>query len=129
MGEITIERVAEQSLTLFVSHGRVTAAELAQGIERFYAEGATRHVLWDFTQADLSGIQREDVHGLVEKTLAYRAQRPAGRTALVFSSELGFGLGRMFDSLQGVAENPVEHRSFRDAESARRWLLAEAEGP
>ena len=49
--------------------------------------------------------------------------RKGGKSAFVFSKDVEFGLGRMFEALsEGKEGMPVEYRSFRDINEAREWL-------
>lgn len=126
MATITCTVDARRELTIQTVAGVVTANEIAQAIESYYAAQSTRMILWDFTDADVGLITGTDVHALVALTRRFSARRPGGKTAMVFSSELGFGLGRMFDIQQDSATAPISHASFRDRKEALDWLFRDA---
>ncbi len=70
-------------------------------------------------------MSRKDVLFLGGITKHFADQRKNGRTALVFASELGFGLGRMFDSMLEFDVSIVSYMVFLDYDTAMKWLLSE----
>lgn len=109
-------------LTEFTVSGTVTVELLLDAVHSFYAGEPTRLVLWDFRDADFSSLKAEHVRLLVGATEPAARTRPGGQTALVFSGDAGYGLGRMFEMLQELQSAEVDRRSFRDMDEARRWL-------
>lgn len=125
MGVIDRKTDPERDLSIITAGGELTAREIRQGIEEYYAGTATRLILWDFSSADLSRIKAEEVSYLVQLTLQFRDRRPSGKTALVLPSDLAFGMGRMFEmlaDLQGGTPSEVDYRSFRNGDEALTWL-------
>ena len=112
----------EAGLTEFTVTGAVPPGVLLQAVRDFYAGEPTHLVLWDLREADLSALQSDDVRLVVEATEPAAATRPGGLTAMVFSQDAGYGLGRMFEILQGLRDPSLRRRSFRDLDEARRWL-------
>jgi hypothetical protein len=112
----------EAGLTEFTVTGAVAPEVLLQAIRDFYAGEPTHLVLWDLREADLSALRSDDVRLVVEATEPAGETRPGGLTAMVFSQDAGYGLGRMFEILQGLRDPSVRRRSFRDLAEARRWL-------
>jgi hypothetical protein len=116
----SIDRAAD--LTVRTVSGEVTARDLLDAITAGSTDAPTRFVLWDFTEAQLDGLAASEVRALADSAAPRARGRPGGRTALVFSSESAFGLGRIFDQLRTVRDAPVEYRSFRDRAAAMKWL-------
>jgi hypothetical protein len=110
------------NLTTTTVSGVLDADGIVDTIRRFYDGEPTDLVLWDLSRAEFDELSSEDVHRIARTTTMYADRRPQGRTALVFSEDVGFGLGRMFGSLQEVSDSPVRHRSFRSLEEAMAWL-------
>jgi hypothetical protein len=52
----------------------------------------------------------------------YAHLRKGGRSALVLSKDVGYGIGRMYGALSEIENIPYEIRSFRDIKDAREWL-------
>lgn len=118
--ETRIDRGAD--FTVRTVTGEVTAPEILAAMASYYAGGPTRLVLWDFSGAALERLSGREVRSLAEATGSYVAGRVAGRTALVFSSTLAYGLGRMFDQARNAGHSPVDYASFRDRGEAMAWL-------
>lgn len=119
-----IETVAdpERELTTITASGEITADEIIKAIEDFYAGELTRKVLWIMTDASFDKLTSEDVRRMAETTEKYSHMRRTGKTALVFSADTGFGLGRMHEAFRDLQASPVRQESFRSLDEALRWL-------
>ena len=75
--------------------------------------------LMDCTRVNFSGFAGNDIRKLAERNV-FSAQ---SRRAIVVSSNLDYGFGRMFEMLR---ESAGEHgiRIFRDLDEAVDWLLS-----
>ncbi|MEW6510113.1 MAG: hypothetical protein AB1428_04065 [Bacteroidota bacterium] len=123
MGTITAVIDPTNSLTIQTVKGQTSAAQIADAIAKYYEGESTLHILWDFSEADLSEISPQDVANLVALTKRFSSRRPGGKTALLFSSDFGFGMGRMYDIQHDVSGGEVMHMSFRGKDAAMSWLL------
>jgi hypothetical protein len=72
--------------------------------------------LWDFTGVADVEISPDTLRRLARA----RSYSATARRAVVVPTDLGFGLGRMFQMLH--EEAPEEVQIFRTLEEARRWL-------
>jgi len=102
--------------------GRVDAGDVVRAIDEWYAGSPTPNILWDFSDTELEDIEVSDINRIAQTARKYAERREDGRTAMVFSREVGFGLGRMFSTLQEVRGSGVRYRSFRSYEEALSWL-------
>jgi hypothetical protein len=118
--ETVVQRQGDRT-TITVS-GAIGADEVVSTIERFYAGETTVDVLWDLSMAGFEKISSADVRRIAQVTRRHAEKRELGKTALVFSAEEGYGLGRMFGILQDVEDSPVQYRSFRSMDEADAWL-------
>lgn len=60
---------------------------------------------------------------LEERALeAKKYSRKGGRTALVFSRKVDFGIGRMLEVIAEMEDYDYMIRSFRNAKDADKWL-------
>jgi hypothetical protein len=118
-----IDRDAD--LTVRTVTGDVTARQLLDALATSRHGEPTRFVLWDFREAQLERLTASEVRGLAQATERYAAGRAGGKTALVFSSDFAYGLGRLFDQTRNVSGAPVDYMSFRDQAAALAWLAAE----
>lgn len=112
----------EKSLTLHKVKGLLSAGELISSARTFYVKNTTLNVLWDFTEVDLSIISTEELRQFVREIRIYEDSRDRDKTALVFSTDLGYGLGRMVEAFSEIENMPFELRSFRSMEKAGEWL-------
>ena len=110
-------------LTIQSVTGEVSSGEIANKIKTYYEGEPTKFILWDFSEALLNKITSSQVEDLVAMTKQYTGLRNGGKTALVFSSDIGFGLGRMFDIHQDLVGSDIPHMTFRSKELALKWLL------
>ncbi len=118
--EVEVDR--QQDLTTYKVAGPVTASEIIQAIEDFYSGEPTRKVLWIMTEASFDELTSEDVRRMAQTTEKFSHMRKTGKTALVFSGEVGFGLGRMHEAFRDLEASPVRQESFRSLDEALRWL-------
>jgi hypothetical protein len=83
--------------------------------------------IWDSRNADLSALRFEDMQQFRRFQEVNAATRGRARIALVASSELSFGIGRMFEQ---VADLPnLEINVFRDMQAAESWAQSKPSPP
>ncbi len=123
MKNIITTFVPDKDLTVHRAEGKVLAADIISKIDEYYSGNTvSKKVLWDFSGADASGIESDEVREIARLTRKYADIRKGGRTALVFSGDLEFGLGRMFTAFSRFEETPYEFGCFRSLEKAKEWL-------
>jgi hypothetical protein len=122
MGKIETRIDSSSDFTLKIVEGKVTAAELLEEIEAYYAGEITQRILWDFSRSSVEGITSDDMARIVEVMTAPSQRRKGGKTAFVSASPAAYGLGRMYQILHETRKNPVERRVFRTREEAMGWL-------
>ena len=111
-----------KDLTIVKAKGKVKAQDLLNWTAEYYSGKVTALILWDFSEADIGDVPMDHL-----KELAVAARRKAdvrrgGKSALVFSRDVDFGLGRMFETLSEIEKTPVLYNSFRDISKAISWL-------
>ena len=80
--------------------------------------------LMDLTRANASDLNASDIRKMAERTIF----SPESRRAIVASSNLIYGFGRMFEILRETAgENGI--RIFRDMDEAVDWLISSNTAP
>ncbi len=131
MGTIDITLDAGRDLTIHRVEGQIMAEDVKCWIEEYYqGDAITMNTLWDFSRADVSRVQGDDIRDLARLVRQYAEVRRGGRTALVLAGDLEFGLGRMFSVFSAIEEVPLEFACFRDNDSAEDWLwLSGVDGP
>ena len=119
--ETTVDK--NRQLTIQTITGEATFDEIARAIKTYYEGVVTKFVLWDSSQALFDKVKASEVEALAAVAKRYSSCRQGGKTALVFSSDLGFGIGRMFDTHHEILASKISHASFRSREEAFKWLL------
>ena len=97
-------------------HLKITAEKITTSNE-FPADVDT---LYDLTEMDFSNITAE----FEEKLVLFRKQLDRGhaKIACVVSSDVGFGMGRMYEVLSDKL--PQQVRIFKKLEEAQQWLTS-----
>lgn len=122
MGQIQATRIDADRLTMIKASGKFEAQEMFDWLNNYYAGKVTKFILWDFAQADLSALKTEELRAFAAEARLRARSRKGGKTALVFSRDSNFGLGRLFEALAEMEAVPFEVRSFRSMKKARSWL-------
>lgn len=114
-GELTMQKII----------GTLTLNELLDSISEFYAGKPTQNIVWDLTDASLRRLKFEDLERLAAFAIQFSPLRAGGKTAIVAPGDLGYGLGRIVDSLAESRNTPVATYTFRQAGDAAKWLGVE----
>ena len=122
MSKIETKIYEEKDLTIQTASGPLTVQDACDKLDRYYAGHATMLILWDITRADLSSWQADQIISLVKKAKGYSHLRAGGKTAIVISKDLNFGISRMFQSYAENDKIEFEIKVFRDIEKAKEWL-------
>ncbi|MCP3875060.1 MAG: hypothetical protein GY699_18150 [Desulfobacteraceae bacterium] len=124
MKKIIIKTEPENDLTIFTVIGKVEKNDIKDAICDFYENSVTANVLWDLSKSDLSEIKSSDVKRIADLSNVYADKRPFGKTAIVSSDDLIFGLSRMYELNKDEDNLPFKTRTFRDIDKAYKWLLS-----
>lgn len=123
MGSIQRYTNLKGGLTTYTVEGSVTSDEIVSTIRNFYEKGpVTRDVLWDVSQADLLGVDADDIRRISQVPLQSPDRRKGGKTAIVAPADLAYGLSRMYQSSSKTQELPFTVKVFRDTDKAKEWL-------
>jgi hypothetical protein len=112
---------------LFEISGEFTIADYMEAMKRFQQSEFFRPgipSIWDFRQVMPEGVTREDLRAIADYQEEIASERgPTWKVALVVSSDLGYGLSRMFEAYADAAPNEV--MVFRNMEKAEAWIASE----
>jgi len=114
--------------TFHVGTGLVSGLELRETALGCLVKGPTSLSLWDFTAADLSELATQDLTSVFDAARPYASGQGAAKTAMLFGSTVGFGLGRLCEALAEVRDFPCEIKAFLSREDALRWLQIPSNG-
>lgn len=126
----TIEIIVhpEWDLTEKVVVGDLTTRDIEQELDRFYAGPITKHVLWDLSCATFESISAGDVAKISAKVghLVKPRLGGGGKSAIVSTSGLGFGMSRMYQAYREVGQEELPYMTFATRQEAIDWLLADS---
>ena len=120
MGPIETTQDIAQNLTTNTVRGAVFVEDILSWIDDYCQGKTTRLLLWDFTRSTLTQMTSADLAKIAEDIPSITATRSKCKSALVFSADHDFGMGRMFCAF--LEAGTAEHKVFREVQSAKRWL-------
>jgi hypothetical protein len=127
---VTCEIDAESGIVHTAIQGRVRTQELVTALEAVIRRPDFRSGLngiVDLREGGVADLHTREVKWLVDLMDRHRDQIGPSRTAIVVSTDVDYGLARMY---QAYAESTsIETNIFRDLEDARRWLATSGNKP
>jgi hypothetical protein len=112
----------ERHFVMSTGSGVITSADLLAHQEKLLADlgfSPDFSQLWDLTQVTKVDLTTEELHRLAGRSIF----SSASRRAIVVSSDLVFGLSRMFEIFrETLGEKGI--RVFRNFDDALDWVLA-----
>ena len=109
-------------LTMFIVEGTLTFEMQIKALQKFYTDKPSANMLWDFRKITGTRISSEEVQKLIAFMKGYKDKRPHGKTALVSTKDLDFGLSRMSATYAKIENIPWEIQAFHSLEEALDWL-------
>jgi hypothetical protein len=123
MSNINIRVEPDKNLSTYIFAGKVTGEQIIHAQEEFYSKAPMFFLLADFTQADLSVLTTDDLRTILSGAEKNGHVRKGGKTAVVVSGDLAFGMARMYEIMAEIQDLPFSVRSFRGQDEALTWLL------
>jgi len=126
---ITFKTNQSKSLTIFTATGDVTYNEAVNTLGAYTKDGYTRLELFDFSNGTGQSFTSEQIEQVLEMGKANLDMRPAdGKTALVVSKDIDYGLSRVFQTLSEIEGITWEVEVFRSMNEAYEWLSLPQKG-
>ena len=123
MSTIKTTFVNEKNLTIHEIIGKLSPGDIIDKLKDYYTgDKITPFVIWIFLEAEVSAITSGDLRKILYYTKEYAHSRKGGKSALVVSMDLGYGLARIFEAFVEIEKFPFELRSFRTLGDAKQWL-------
>jgi hypothetical protein len=113
----------QHNLTIHRASGKITSQELLSSINSFYDGSPTLYTLWDFSKAALSSISNESIRQMFSLVQNRGTNRQNGKTAIVATKDLEYGMSRMFQIMSTDNEFPFTIKVFRSYDEAIQWIL------
>jgi len=121
----TIDRSKNLSIHTFI--GKVTAGEILAYIQRIYPSGnavekTLKNTIWDFTRAKGADMPGTELMNLAHERQKFDKFREGGKTAMVFSRDVGYGLGRIYETHATFGGSSKKYKIFYSIEDALKWV-------
>jgi len=113
---------SQGDLSVFTVNGELTADEIIERVEEYYTKHPTKLVLWIMGDVDLSAITREGIERIIQTAKKNTGKRKEGKTAIVGSKDIEYGLARMYEAYTGLENLPYEYKIFKNVDEAKEWL-------
>ena len=107
--------------------GELTLVRLKNALSAVYARPGFRYdqsSLWDLRKATTQHVSAAEVQSIAALVKKHWAGSEAARSALVVSTDLDYGMARMYEMLMEGEIGP-RVKVFRDMEEAKAWLECE----
>ena len=119
---VSIEVDRGKQLTTFTASGDLTSKEQIDALSEYYRSDPTKNLVWDFRGVTGDRVTSNELRQVILFAKKHENLRSGGKTALVTSTDLDFGLGRMADAIAELEGLPWKIRAFRTMEEAMEWL-------
>ena len=113
---------SQNDLSVFTVNGALIADEIIERVEEYYITHPTKLVLWIMGDVDLSAITREGIERIIQTAKKNTGKRKEGKTAIVGSKDIEYGLARMYEAYTGLENLPYEYKIFKNVDEAKEWL-------
>jgi hypothetical protein len=83
------------------------------------------NALWDVRQAKLTNLKSSDMESITALIGQYThrfEERKGGKSAVVASSDLQYGLSRVLGAFYEIEDFPIQLQTFRQIDEAMKWL-------
>ena len=117
----------EKDTTEHIATGDVVDSEMFEAQRDFYENGPTRIQLWDMTGCSVTAITIGGMRTFIERAARKGVVRKDGKTAVIVSSQLQFGLARMAEAFGEFSSLPFAFSVFKDRAEALAWLNEKSE--
>ena len=114
----------KEQLTTITVTWEFDFSELMSVLKVFFDDNNTENLLLDLRDSSLDSITTDHIRNLGKYAISRNngGSRINGKTALVGSSDLQFGMSRMFKTYSEMEESAIEVSVFRSKEEALSWL-------
>ena len=119
---ITTSVDSDKQLTTHTVIGEASFEEGMTTLKQFWEGQPTMNVLWDFRKASLARVSSEETEAIMNYIKRHSEKRSGGKTALVVSGDLEYGLSRMSQMLADLHSISLQMEVFRSFKEAIQWL-------
>jgi len=115
-----------KNLVIYTLTGELTLDDIQSKIKSFWeAHDLTLNTLWDARSAKLTDLKSSDMESIALLIGQYRHrfdERKGGKSAVVASSDLQYGLSRILGTFYEIEDFPTQLKIFRIMDEATESL-------
>jgi hypothetical protein len=115
-----------RNLIIYTLTGELTLDDIQSKIKSFWeAHDLTLNALWDARSAKLTNLKSSDMESITALIGQYThrfEERKGGKSAIVASSDLQYGLSRVLGTFYEIEDFPTQLQTFRQIDEAMEWL-------
>ena len=115
----------DKQLTTHTAIEETSFEETMTTLKQFYEGKSTINVLWDFRRGSMALLSSVDLERIVDYVTFHSEKRAGGKTAIVVSRDLEYGISRVIETLREIRKVPLQLLIFRSMEEANQWLEEE----
>lgn len=128
MGPIYTIKECTSGLVVNSVKGKIVIKDFLDWIMKYYHDIIDSKMIWDLTEADVSGISPKEIK-IIAKAVKNIIPKSGGKTAIVASKDISYGLGRVYMTHIELEEVPINVNVFRNVAEAKEWLEAYTNQP
>ncbi len=119
---ITISVDNDKHLTTHTVIGEISFEEVMSTLKQYWEGQPTMFLLWDFRKGSMAQLSYVDLERIVDYVTFHSEKRAGGKSAVVVSRDLEYGLARVLDTLRDIRKVHSQLGVFRSVEEANQWL-------
>jgi hypothetical protein len=119
---ITVDTDPERDLTIFKATGLIEFEEVLFALKAFYDDEPTPNMLIDLAELPTIQISSKEIQELAVFQPRFEGNRAPGKTAILATDDLHFGMARMFEAQSKIHGATHAVMTFKDLGSAISWL-------
>lgn len=116
-----IRTVFTEKYILNTVNDTVSYEEIAEYITENIEDWSNHNVIWDLNEFDFENFKTPQVDRAIALTSGVSKFRKGQKTALVVTSDVGYGMARMF-ALMGEQDYQFKIEVFRTIKDAEKWF-------
>ncbi len=113
----------ENQITIFTVSGEFFFDQIVDVVKQFYLSEFTLNIIFDLNKADMSALTAGQMEEIVKGAKEYAHLREGGKTALIMSRDLNYGIARMFETYCEIKGHPIAYNVFKNIDEAMTWIV------
>lgn len=112
----------QNNVVILRVNGNVSFEQIIDALKQYFPK-VSKHLLWDYTNGNLSNVTAEEFSRVPDLAKLYLTNRIGGKTAFACPSNSVYGMFRMYMAYAEIKKLPYQYEVFRNFEDAINWLL------